>query len=285
MSSHFAQRQFRYEQFFLCPRNPEIMPWFLHRAHFGTRPLIALFWLWCDADDGVNCLCFSLFVAELIEIDIIFAQFKWNFNFIDGNTQDSTCSLTKIEMQTKSNSCEKCNRIVVLSFTVSNRRPWMLLLFIQKAYQNGDRLSNRPKKAEHILISNVCPALTLKLSIQIIDEAHASFNEWKQNSNWPLNYKYFISVSNHVIIYVWSGVKSFRRAVHMMCELMIFWMFVYCWCGWIIVSCCMCIWNGFVHCVIARWPNGRRSAPFRTSILKPCFHLSTIKYSSFDFQC
>lgn len=42
MSSHLAQRQFRYEQTFLCPRNPDMTPWFLHRAHFGMRPCTEL---------------------------------------------------------------------------------------------------------------------------------------------------------------------------------------------------------------------------------------------------
>lgn len=36
INSHFAQRQFRYEQCFLWPLNPEITPWLRHLAHFGT---------------------------------------------------------------------------------------------------------------------------------------------------------------------------------------------------------------------------------------------------------
>lgn len=72
ISSHLAQQQFRYEQFFLWPRKPDMIPWLRHRAHFGTRPLFAatLFW-WFD--DIGNWCGFSLFAIELIEIGNISA--------------------------------------------------------------------------------------------------------------------------------------------------------------------------------------------------------------------
>uniref|UniRef100_A0A182MD50 Uncharacterized protein n=1 Tax=Anopheles culicifacies TaxID=139723 RepID=A0A182MD50_9DIPT len=38
--SHLAQRQFRYEHSFLCPRNPEMTPWLRQRAHLGTRKFV-----------------------------------------------------------------------------------------------------------------------------------------------------------------------------------------------------------------------------------------------------
>lgn len=187
-----------------------MMPWFRHRAHFGTRPLFELFWFCCDADDGVNCLCFSLFVVELIEIDSIFAQIKWNFNCYFCNTRDGTCSLSKIEMQTK----WKCNRIVILSSGVSNSCDNLgcLSLLVHKAYQEDNRLKSTIESLRYFdihllghMISNVCPALTLKSSIQIIDEAHASFRiKTKQSFSAKLQLFYFCIKSCYYICLKWG---------------------------------------------------------------------------------
>lgn len=82
MSSHLAHRQFRYEQFFLWPRSPDMTPWFLHRAHFGMRPstefesrFIECAFTWICRD---NCL--TLFFETLTDDGNIcfFGKFCYN---------------------------------------------------------------------------------------------------------------------------------------------------------------------------------------------------------------